>query len=167
LNCADNAPFFLGLLRGNDEARTHLPMICDRLPIASARTKGLQEEAKQLTMVTVERSTNEFEEARCFAMADEKGGAQVLLLLSQRLNRRLECPHCGALYLDFQPCYPMIAPSTVARCLVDELEKTYLNAQCGQSGAFELQDGQIILIDADFLSDPDIAILHELAKVPT
>jgi phage terminase small subunit len=44
-------------------------------PKVSARVKELQAEAKLLTMVTVESLTNELEEARRLAMADEKGAS--------------------------------------------------------------------------------------------
>lgn len=44
-------------------------------PKVSARVKELQDEAKLLTMVTVESLTNELEEARRLAMADEKGAS--------------------------------------------------------------------------------------------
>jgi hypothetical protein len=71
--------------------------------------------------------------------------------MSQRLNHRLECPQCGTLYLKFPT---MLLDDSLIHCSACgellgrwiELEKDFY-AQGGQSGVFELHDGQIIRID--------------------
>jgi hypothetical protein len=70
--------------------------------------------------------------------------------MSQRLNHRLECTHCGTLYLklptvlsDESPIHCSTCGELLGRWI--ELEEDF-NAQGGQSGVFELHDGQIIRI---------------------
>ncbi len=71
--------------------------------------------------------------------------------MPQRLNRRLECPHCGTLYLKFPPLLSddsLVACSTCGALLGEWLQlKRDFCIQGGQSGVFALHDGQIIRID--------------------
>jgi hypothetical protein len=69
----------------------------------------------------------------------------------QRLNNKLACPKCGTIYLTLTQNVTYSSPIHCSSCgeylgTWGELEQDFI-AQGGESGVFEMHDGQIIRRD--------------------
>lgn len=66
----------------------------------------------------------------------------------QRLNNKLACPKCGTIYLTLTQNVTYSSPIHCSSCgeyleTWGELEQDFI-AQGGESGVFEMRDGQIV-----------------------
>ena len=70
---------------------------------------------------------------------------------AQRLDNKLKCPNCRTIYLTLTQCVGFDTPIHCSSCgeylgTWGELEEDFI-AQGGESGVFEMHDGQIIRRD--------------------